>query len=208
MSLDPAATPENGLEQFYDLTDALSVASWLNVFVRQSETVEIACLAQSVNVISPIITSPTSFFRQTTFYPLQLFSTYMRGKNAVAVTAKVVNGDKFVGETLPTWISTVRGPPEILDVSAVVCDDEDNGRSLRVAVVNRSPDKRYHIPVRIAFQTKLKTVEVHEVWHKDANARNGWGADENKVTVNTWTQPWMGGWDFKPHSFVLLIIKL
>lgn len=51
-----AGTPENGLEQFYTFTDALAMASWLNVFVRQADIVEIACIAQSVNVISPLIT--------------------------------------------------------------------------------------------------------------------------------------------------------
>lgn len=51
-----AGTPQNGLEQFYTLADALAMASWLNVFVRQADIVEIACIAQSVNVISPLIT--------------------------------------------------------------------------------------------------------------------------------------------------------
>ena len=49
-------TPENGLEQFYNFADALAMASWLNVFVRQADVVDIACVAQSVNVISPLIT--------------------------------------------------------------------------------------------------------------------------------------------------------
>ena len=49
-------TPQNGLEQFYTFADALAMASWLNVFIRQADVVTIACIAQSVNVISPIIT--------------------------------------------------------------------------------------------------------------------------------------------------------
>lgn len=48
-------TPENGLRQIYNFTDALAMAGWLNVFVRQSDIVDIACIAQSVNVISPLI---------------------------------------------------------------------------------------------------------------------------------------------------------
>lgn len=207
-----AATPQNGLEQFYNLTDALSVASWLNVFIRQSETVKIACLAQSVNVISPIITSPTSFFRQTTFHPLRLFSNYMRGDDAFVVTAKVVNGDRFSGETLPTWIGTTRGAPEVLDVSAVLCggSQPNTRRSLRIAVVNRSRDKAYELPLRIAFESIPldSKVQVHEVWHEDVNARNGWGDDENKVAVKTWAEPWNGRWKFKEHSFTMLVLDL
>jgi alpha-L-arabinofuranosidase len=33
------------------------MAAWLNVFVRNAGKVEIACVAQSVNVISPLLTS-------------------------------------------------------------------------------------------------------------------------------------------------------
>lgn len=49
-------TPQNGLEQFYNFADALAMASWLNVFIRQADIVDIACIVQSVNVISPLIT--------------------------------------------------------------------------------------------------------------------------------------------------------
>lgn len=56
LNICSAGTPENGLEQFYTFADALAMASWLNVFVRQADIVEIACIAQSVNVISPLIT--------------------------------------------------------------------------------------------------------------------------------------------------------
>lgn len=57
------------LEQRYDYTDMLGVAAWLNVLVRNHAVMEIACLAQSVNVIAPIMTSPTGIMRQTIFWP-------------------------------------------------------------------------------------------------------------------------------------------
>jgi hypothetical protein len=36
------------------LTEPAAVAAWLNVFVRKADVVKIACIAQSVNVISPV----------------------------------------------------------------------------------------------------------------------------------------------------------
>lgn len=33
-----------------------------------------------MNVISPLTTSPTGLLKQTTWFPLLLFATYMRGK--------------------------------------------------------------------------------------------------------------------------------
>lgn len=40
------APGEKGAEEHYDLSDALAVASWLNVFVRKADIVKIACIAQ------------------------------------------------------------------------------------------------------------------------------------------------------------------
>lgn len=58
-----------GLEQTYDYTDMLGVAAWLNILVRKSKEVGIACIAQSVNVISPVMTSPGGLLFQTTYWP-------------------------------------------------------------------------------------------------------------------------------------------
>ena len=41
-----------GLEQTYEYVDMLGVAAWLNTLVRKSKEVGIACIAQSVNVVS------------------------------------------------------------------------------------------------------------------------------------------------------------
>lgn len=135
----------------------------------------------------------------------------MRGEKAVSVNAKVVNGDRYDGETLPTWIGTIRGKPEVLDISAVLCQagNGPTGRSIRIAVVNRSRDKSYNVPVRLAFETPPKQVEVHEVWHEDVNARNGFGEGlEDNVGVRTTTEKWDSRWTFKEHSFTLLVLDL
>lgn len=68
----------------------------LNVFMRKSQQLAIANIAQSVNVISPIsasceadckrklifvrtATKPDGLLKQATFFPFALFSKYMRG---------------------------------------------------------------------------------------------------------------------------------
>lgn len=63
------APAERGLEQAYDYTDMLGVVAWLNVLVRQHKDVAVACLAQSVNVIAPLMARPDGVLRQTTFWP-------------------------------------------------------------------------------------------------------------------------------------------
>ncbi|KAI0325331.1 glycoside hydrolase [Cubamyces sp. BRFM 1775] len=202
---ETVGTPRNGLEQFYNLADALAMASWLNVFVRQADVVDMACIAQSVNVISPLITSPTGLFRQTIYWPLYLFSRYMRDGISVRVT---LVSPTFAGETLPQWISSIKGQPKDLDASAVVYVDTQTGaRTLRVAVVNRNESESYSVPVRVAFECVGAEVEVHELWHADVRARNGWG-QEDTVSVKTRREKWEGRWQFREHSFTLLIISL
>ena len=117
-------------------------------------------------------------------------------------------GPKFAGETLPSWISEIKGHPNVLDASAVLRVSDNGERSLRVAVVNRSETNSYNVALRVAFETVLqREVEAHELWHRNAMAKNGWGK-ENGVAVKTKTAPWMGSWVFREHSFTLLIIHL
>ncbi len=67
------------LEDIYSFEDALLVGSLLITLLRHADRVKIACLAQLVNVIAPIMTSDTGAWRQTIFYPFAYTSTYGRG---------------------------------------------------------------------------------------------------------------------------------
>lgn len=72
------------LENNYDFTDALAVASLLCTFINRSDRVKIACYAQLVNVIAPIFTETGGrMFRQTTYYPISLMAKAAAGKDAV-----------------------------------------------------------------------------------------------------------------------------
>ena len=64
---------ENGLEEKYNLTDALMVASFMNCIIRHAHTVKIANLAQMVNVIAPIFTGPNDIYLQTIYYPIKVY---------------------------------------------------------------------------------------------------------------------------------------
>src|SRR6185369_3658283 len=75
------------IEEVYNLEDALVVAQWMNVFLRKSDVLKIACLAQIVNVIAPIMTNHDSMFKQSIFYPFALFSKLAAG-NALDVAVK------------------------------------------------------------------------------------------------------------------------
>jgi len=57
------------LEEEYNLEDALLVGGLVNALLRRSDKVRIACLAQLVNVIAPIVTNANGILRQSIYYP-------------------------------------------------------------------------------------------------------------------------------------------
>lgn len=68
-------------EESYNFEDALLVGDMLITLVNNTDVVKIACLAQLVNTIAPIMTVENGpCWRQTTFYPFMYTSLYGRGK--------------------------------------------------------------------------------------------------------------------------------
>ncbi|MCR5041905.1 MAG: alpha-N-arabinofuranosidase [Clostridia bacterium] len=69
------------LEDVYDFADTLVVGAMLNSLIRHADRVKIACLAQIVNVIAPIMTETGGrLARQTTYYPIMLTAKNVSGK--------------------------------------------------------------------------------------------------------------------------------
>ena len=68
------------LEDIYNFEDVLQVGCILNTFIRKANVVKIACIAQLVNLIAPIMTDPTGkAWRQTIYYPYYFASIFGRG---------------------------------------------------------------------------------------------------------------------------------
>jgi alpha-N-arabinofuranosidase len=67
------------LEEIYNLEDALVIGGIINTLLRHADRVKLACLAQLINVIAPIITNANGMFRQTIFYPYDWALQYARG---------------------------------------------------------------------------------------------------------------------------------
>ena len=68
------------LEDIYNMEDALAVGCAIITLLKNADRVKIACLAQLVNVIAPIMTEKSGgAWRQTIFYPFQDASRFGRG---------------------------------------------------------------------------------------------------------------------------------
>lgn len=72
------------LEEVYNLEDALLVGGLLNSLMRHASRVKVACLAQLVNVIAPIMTNSNGLVRQTIYYPYS-WALQLAGGNVLDV---------------------------------------------------------------------------------------------------------------------------
>ncbi|MNO25533.1 Intracellular exo-alpha-(1-_5)-L-arabinofuranosidase [compost metagenome] len=78
--IDPWTIAPPQLEDNYNFEDALLVGSMLITLLRHADRVKMACLAQLVNVIAPIMTENGGrAWKQTIFYPYLHTSIYGRG---------------------------------------------------------------------------------------------------------------------------------
>ena len=67
------------LEEVYNLEDALLVGGIVNSLMRNADRITIACLAQLVNVIAPLVTNAKGVLRQTIYYPYSWALQWARG---------------------------------------------------------------------------------------------------------------------------------
>ena len=115
------------LEDRYDFEDALLVGLMLITLLKHSDRVRMACLAQLVNVIAPIMTEENGpAWKQTIYYPYLHASKYGRG---IALN--------------PALRSSKHDTKEFTDVtdvdSVAVWDDEKD--QVTIFAVNRTLDQ-------------------------------------------------------------------
>ncbi len=144
------------LENEYDMADALVDAGLLCTLVNNCDRVKIACLAQLVNVIAPILTEDGGrSFKQTIYYPFQAFAKYCAGKTALLAAADV-----------PTYRSKKYG--EVPGVYHSVCWDEEKDE-YKVFLVNVTENET---ELRICADGAYKIVEGETLKAKDIHDKN------------------------------------
>ena len=166
----------------YHLGDALAVATYLSSFVRHAGTVKIACLAQMVNVLAPIVTSPEGLFRQTIFHPLRLFAEHLQGTSV----------DVFADGPAPAGVAA-------LEACATV-----EGRRLKVAVVNRDPEAAVDARVEVIGH-RVDRARAEELNGPELRAENSFEGEPVTVTRGERRLPEV---TFPAHSLTVLEVDL
>jgi alpha-N-arabinofuranosidase len=149
------------LEEVYNLEDALVCAQYLSAFVRRADVVKVACLAQVVNVIAPILTRRDGLLIQSIYYPFLLFSQHARGTSLRAVIDS------------PTYRAGERGETPMIDACATL----DEGGDLAIFAINRGDARAVRIKVHVSDR---RATEVR--------AAQMLGGDHPKA-ANTWDRP-------------------
>jgi alpha-N-arabinofuranosidase len=146
------------LEDVYTFEDALLVGCVLNSFIRRSDVVKVACLAQLVNVIAPIMTVPGGpVWRQTTYFPFLLASRYGRG---TALRLSV-----FCGGYSTEFASEI----PYLDIAGVQADDG----SLAFFMINRHLAEAMEVQISLQGFAVSAVIEDQVMAGHDSRAVNG-----------------------------------
>lgn len=154
------------IEEVYNLEDALVVAQYLTSFLRHADVVKVACIAQIVNVIAPLLTGPKGLLVQSTYHPFRLFSQYAVG---TALTPVIQS---------PTYMAGARGEAPILDAAA--SHDLEAG-TLSVFLVNRDQRNDLLVNIRCSDRRLTEVLSVNVLGGGDVKAENTWDAP-NRVT--------------------------
>lgn len=126
--IEPWSIAPPQLEDIYNFEDALLVGSMLITLLKNADRVKIACMAQLVNVIAPIMTeNGGAAWKQSIFYPYMHTSIYGRG---VALNP-IISSPKYDSKDytdVPVLDSTVvyNEEQEELTIFAVNRDLEDS----------------------------------------------------------------------------------
>jgi alpha-L-arabinofuranosidase len=152
------------LEDVYTFEDAIAVGSCLITLLKNADRVRIACLAQLVNAIAPIMTSAEGpAWRQTIYYPFMHASRYGRG----VVLRSLARS--------PTYKSKRQG--EIAFLHCVATQDRDSG-IVTLFCVNRSPDQELLLRCSLGGFGHCSILEHLILADKDIKASNTMEAPE------------------------------
>jgi alpha-L-arabinofuranosidase len=163
--------PVGALEERYNFPDALAVATYLNIFIRNCDWVRMANLAQMVNAIAPIVTSPGGIATQPIYYPVLLHS-----KAALELAVDVHVSAPMISplgeEHHSRWPHRVAdlGPFAVIDAAATASAARDK---IALTLVNRNPDEPETIDIvlrDLAFDSDAEIATVTAARGHEARA--------------------------------------
>jgi alpha-N-arabinofuranosidase len=147
------------LEEVYNLEDALVCAQYLSSFLRRADVVKIACIAQIVNVIAPVLARKQGLLIQSTYWPFLLYSQHARG---VALTPVVQSGTYHAGE---------RGEVPAVDASVTYDELSDTASFF---LVNRDQTEPATVDLDLSDMAITRILGIDTLGGVDVKTANRW----------------------------------
>jgi alpha-L-arabinofuranosidase len=147
------------LEEVYNLEDALVTAQYLTAFLRRADLVKVACLAQIVNVIAPVMTRAEGIWLQTIYHPFALISECC---GSVSLTPRVL---------APTYLAGARGEVPVLDVAATF---EPATGEVAAFLINRSCSEELAVTVQLDDRVCTERATCSVLGGVAPKAENSW----------------------------------
>lgn len=147
------------LEEHYNLEDALVCAQYLMSFIRRADVVKVACLAQIVNVIAPIMTRTDGLLLQTIYHPIALIA----GRAAGVSLVPAITG--------PLYRAGARGEVPVLDAAASY---DAGAGTASFFLLNRHQSEPLDIAVEVADRPPLRVLDAYTIGGDDVKAANTW----------------------------------
>ena len=178
------------LEDIYNLEDAVVVGSLLITLLNNCDRVKIACLAQLVNVIAPIMTENNGrCWAQTIFYPFMYTSQHGRG----TTIRSFCSCDSYDTEK-------IKNVPYV-DSAAVISDD---GNEITIFAVNRSLDEACDLNIATLGYDDYSLTQHIAMEGDDLKAVNTAASPDNVIPVE---KAISDNISLSPHSWNMLIFK-
>ena len=180
------------LEEIYNLEDALLVGGLINTLLRNADRVKIACLAQLINVIAPIMTNADGLFRQTTYYPFSWALRYAKG----AVLNLLVECSSYA----------VPGFDNVPHLDAAATFDQ-NSATITLFLLNRDLAQPHKVDLQWQDQKPSKVASAWVLSGDDLKAANSF-ATPQKVVPQSFSMPARSdsrsGFELPAHSYAAI----
>lgn len=146
------------LEDIYNFEDAILIGLLLITMMKHADRVKMACLAQLINVIAPIMTDEKGgAWRQTTFYPFLHASLYGRGI-ALKPVVKTTKHD-------------TANYTDVTDVEAIAVYNPEN-EEVTIFAVNRNIEHDVYFTADLRGFEDYKVLEYIVMENDDMKAVN------------------------------------
>src|SRR5580658_406658 len=165
------------LEEVYNLEDALLVGGLINSLLRNADRVKLACLAQLVNVIAPIMTDANGILRQTIYYPYSWALKFARG----AALDLLVESSTY----------EVSGLDPVAYVDAAGSYDSSSGK-LSLFILNRDLAKAHDVEVVWEDGAGARVISANVLTGDDLKASNSFAAPK-RIAPQSFAAPVAAG---------------